>query len=389
MFPNANDPAEVRERRRVEKAIRRWWDEFPTKTADLDAFFRGRSKWDLPGWMNQTLQAIDPHLMWEFGPGPKRGHALAITPEGRRHLRPLVDLILEPAPAIDGWAFFGYRRPVEAEGAVQTVQARTGDDLAGSQVQARMGEHHLLELTYRPGPNAPREKKQAFHAILVLTEYLLGEEMLDHWVGTIEVAKQAEGRWLSLDRLRPTAEALMGSVAEQLPERPLWDDGAERTMTLFQLRPPEADDYPGRRDLIVARSCVPAAWQAAHASSLFHSPRFSRCGETFCYLKLDSADNQRLHADPLQARHELEEALDAALRQEKVGTIVGGGTGRRYAYVDLALTDIRRALQVMRDVVQQEMPVRRGWLQFFDRDLEREWAGLAADSPAPPFAENE
>ena len=46
--------------------------------------------------MEDTLQAIHPSLMWEYGNavrGP--GHRLVITPESRRFLRPMVRTIFE------------------------------------------------------------------------------------------------------------------------------------------------------------------------------------------------------------------------------------------------------------------------------------------------------
>jgi hypothetical protein len=211
LFPDPNDPDEKREHQRVKRAIARWWKQFAARRADLDALFDGRKEWDLPAWMHQTLQAIDPRLMWEFGPGPG-GHALAITPEAVRELRPLVGLILAAAPKLKGWTFHPYRQAIEADAAVEAVQARTGVDVSGTRVHVWMGPHRLLELDYRPGPKAPRDRRKALHAMLVLTEYLLGEEALDHWAGTVSVRRGSGGRWLGLERLRSTAEALRDSV---------------------------------------------------------------------------------------------------------------------------------------------------------------------------------
>ena len=96
-----------------EDRIDAWWAAFQAKAADLDALFSRQAEWDLPGWMQENLQPIHPHLMWEFGPaveGP--GHRLVITPESRRHLRPLVAEMLRRAPPLDGWEFYAYRLPI-------------------------------------------------------------------------------------------------------------------------------------------------------------------------------------------------------------------------------------------------------------------------------------
>jgi hypothetical protein len=66
--------------------------------------------------MVDTLQAIHPSLMWEYGSAMRQpGHRLVITPESRRFLRPMVRTILERAPKIAGWEFYPYRLAETAE----------------------------------------------------------------------------------------------------------------------------------------------------------------------------------------------------------------------------------------------------------------------------------
>src|SRR5678816_3683592 len=87
-----------------------WWGEFRARADDLVALFKQQKKWDLPAWMERHLQAVDPALMWEYGPAMRvDGHRLVITPESAKHLRPLVATVLDRAPAIPGWEFYGYR----------------------------------------------------------------------------------------------------------------------------------------------------------------------------------------------------------------------------------------------------------------------------------------
>jgi hypothetical protein len=69
--------------------------------------------------------------------------------------------------------------------------------------------------------------------------------------------------------------------------------------------------------------------------------------------------------------------------------VLGGAIGYWYSYIDLALTDVRRALPVLKRVLRRHRLGPRAWLQFFDRDLQREWVGLAADSPPPPMPPEE
>jgi hypothetical protein len=78
-----------------------WWKQFAAKTDDLLDLFTQRSQWDLPAWMDRELRAVSADLMWEFGPAvSENGHRLVITPETEKHLRPMVQTLLERAPKL-------------------------------------------------------------------------------------------------------------------------------------------------------------------------------------------------------------------------------------------------------------------------------------------------
>jgi hypothetical protein len=156
----------------------------------------------------------------------------------------------------------------------------------------------------------------------------------------------------------------------------------ESMWTQYQLNPERGrDDYPGRSDRIVASTMVPEAWQAAHSRSLFWSGRFSRCDETFAYLKIETGLPL---PQALQRRHAIEDAVQNALAASGYGALVGNGIGIVHVYIDLALTDVPRAIRLLRqEAARLDLP-RHSWLLFEDADLQAEWAGLRDDTPAPP-----
>jgi hypothetical protein len=284
--------------------------------------------------------------------------------------------------------FLPYRQPEDVKVAAQTVEARVGAPICPVRVQARKGEENLIDLLYQPAPEAADDEERSRHAAFVATESLLGEEVLDKWVGAIEVmAEPGEGRWLPLDRLKPTVDALIDSVRDQLPEVQRYEVGPAADGAVLQLKPTKADDYPGRYDLLVAATRMLPMWKSAHAGRPFYSERFSRHGERFCYLKLDGSKG--LQGTAYADRGEIEDAVDEALMAEKLGAVIGGGTGLRYSYVDLALMDVSRGAAVLKRVLCEGRIGRRTWLQFFDCEWEREWIGIWDDSPAPPMEADE
>ena len=144
-------------------------------------------------------------------------------------------------------------------------------------------------------------------------------------------------------------------------------------------------NYPEQQDLFVGKSLLGDMWTAAHSGGSFCSQRFSRFGELFCYVKTDGSVD--LSAEKFTDKAAIEDALDAALKASGTGAVVGGGTGLRYSYVDLALTDPDKGIHEVVDVLRKGNMVKRTWILFFDDIYRSEWVGVRDDSPAPPGME--
>lgn len=385
-FPDANNAAEEQARTEVLRRIDAFWGQFVPKAPDLVALFQGKAQWDLPGWMNGHLHAIDPRLMWEFAVAPD-GYRLVITPESHRALRPLVQVFLARAPRLPGWTFAGYRVADTLENTATMLEARTGGTVEGYAVRVAAGGHHDIDLRFFSPGCKDADDTEPLAEAMVLVEGLLGEETLDHWIGVIDTAPALEAppEAIPLDRLAPTVNALIDAIQAQLPAKPYREldlNDQNHKWSMFQLEADEAHDYPLRWDLITMISAAGNMAQAAHAGPPFSSRRFSRCGETFAYLKVDGREGLSDFAD----REAMEEAVDAALRPAGVGCVIGGGTGLRYSYVDLALTDVPRAIELLRDTLRPHKLPERSWLLFYDADWADEWVGLYDQTPPPPQA---
>jgi hypothetical protein len=392
-FADPNNQAEAESRREVISQIESWWDAFAGKTEALSGLFSRKARWDLPAWMEANLQVIHPSLMWEFGPAVReRGHRLVITPESAHHLRPLVGAILDRAPKIAGWEFYPFRLPESEEHALATVRGRADYDAGDFKVHVAAGEHQRIDLCFQSPEVSGPDDQDALNAAFVAAETLLGEELLDGWVGAVDVESAEDGhgagsarrpRPVSLDRLRETVVAVMNAMRDQLPDRPLYRrlEGAE--WRLWKLDPGESADPFEQQDLFVARSVDPGVWLAAHSGHLFFSERFSRHGEMFCYLKIDGALG--LEGTNFDDKSAIEDALDQVLVPAGLGCVMGGGTGTRYSYVDLALLNLDEAVRAIRSVLQEGRLSRNAWIQFFDSNLGAEWIGVHDDSPAPPI----
>lgn len=397
LFCDEHDPKEMAQRQAVLSKTDEWWRAFEERRSAIVALFKNEVKWDLPRWMQDHLQAISPDLMWEFGPAVKcEGHRLVITPESEKHLRPLVDLILQRAPQIPGWEFYPYRLPETVERAQMGVSGRTGGSLEGVKANVRTGESGRIDLTYLSPRCKSPDDQQSLNVAFVATEELLGEELLDKWVGMIKVAplpttkgilglfrtetKSPPGT-VALDRLKPTVDSLASCAMEQRPTDPCYAWVENTTWSCLELKPQESLDYVRQHDLFVGTTAILDLWQTAHSEMAFYSERFSRCGEVFCYVKLDGCDG--LGEEGFRDKAEIQDALNAALVPQQLGCHIGGGTGLRYSYVDLAMADLRRGIDVARSVLAKGKVPRRTWILFFDSTLATEWVGIYDDTPPP------
>src|SRR5262245_7694316 len=380
---NAEEAAYVKE---TVAAIDRWWQAFQSKTTDIDRLFKGKSSFKLPEFMQDTLQDIHPGLMWEYGRalrGP--GHRLVITPESQRYLRPMVRTVLERAPKLEGWEFYPYRPAETADDTIETVKARVGVDISGALIDSAVVPGRKVDLAFAfPGHRFKEET--AMQAAFVATETLMGEQMLDTWIGQIGLLDEEsseERRPLPLDRAQATVAALVRGSIDQLPTTKSTDISVDDGWATVQLDPPEeAEDYQARSDLYVAATHDVELFQAMRSGQPFSSACHSKLHEMFCYLKIDAAGVES--SDRVAFRYGFEDALNPLLVEAGVGGCIGGGTGLRYAYIDLALTDIKGAAPIIRKTLSQQQAPLRSWLLFHDDDYLAEWIGIYGQTPEPP-----
>jgi hypothetical protein len=242
---------------------------------------------------------------------------------------------------------------------------------------------HRVDLTFYSPNYASPDDRVAVHEVFVASEAILGEETLDKWIGVIEVTKRPDGLNLSgLDGLKDRVAELVAKLIDLLPDRACYQIG-EPTWTMWELHPKERDDYVGQSDLSLAVTMLPEMWTTAHSGQTFYSIRFSRCGETFCYVKMDGGIEGE--DEQFGDQEGTDTVLNDALASASVGAVIGGGMGLRYRYFDLALVDVARGCDIVRDILRKRNAPTRSWILFFDSELQNEWIGIWDDTPAPPI----
>ena len=401
IFPSS--PAEDEARRKLEARIDHWWQDFAARAKDLPQAFRGKLKFDFTTWTQNHIHDIHPEIMWEFGPGVRGGERLAISAEANFVLQPLVDLILERAPAIPNWTFVPYRPAVGMKWAEMYVKARTGLKLRTGanayRIKVSTGHYNKIDLAIYSAKYSEARHNEELKMAGTAVQYLLGEEFFYNWLGALSISKLSVmqtffGRGLvSLPLLKPRVDALMTTLRDQLYPAPMWKGGWQKIFngeppdktgrqkvgTAFKLSPKQCDVYPRRTDECLAVSAAEKIWEATHLDPEFSSRRFSRHSELFCYLKIDMTG---IAEKTYQS--DIEKKLGDLLCQAQAGCVLGGGTGYVYSYIDLALSDVRASIDPIRTCFREMNLTHKAWLLFFDKELAEEWVGVAEDTPEPP-----
>jgi hypothetical protein len=398
LFADPQNPEEAAYLQRTLAAIDAWWQAFQQNASRLAAFASGSQDWDVDAFFEQWLMPIDRRLVWELLPGANvsglaaAAHRLVVTTEGDRRLRPLLQTFLQRAPTLPDWQFLIYRPAELVEQAARWVRNRAGVDVTGALVEVRQAPGRKIDLYYFFPSLAHCASAALTEQAWLVTEAILGEQVLDAWVGQIVVIEPAQAgqfQLLPLAHAQAVVVALIRSYQQQLPLQPVAERARQIAPSSITLSPPPpALDYPDWTDLVQAATRDPELFRATHSGQPFVSACHSRHGEVFAYLKIEKPE---LAGDALLPASwsvaELAFRCDAVLRQAKVGCVWGEGSGLRYHYLELALTDAMAAVQPLRGwASEQRLPV-RSWLLWHDDDLGGEWVGLHPHSPPPPQGE--
>jgi hypothetical protein len=336
----------------------------------------------------KTLSGLDARLSVELC---RNGTDFVLRSE-ERSLRPHVEDLWRAVPDSLRARFRALRPRYDADTA-QRAARNWGVDLLKARVRAGFSRGHLLDVVvYVPGGNGGDDERDAAQDTV---EALLGEADFDDWIGDVSaVAAPRMGalrvvgsnddfeRAFPLTELPSACDSAIAALYASLPEAPLWKSALDDAWTMFELEPELADDFASQDDLTYTMTCMPEMRKSFLRGDPFASKRFSRHGERFVYLKIDSKG--RSSDAELAQRRTLEELIDRTLVDEQVGSVIGSGLGLRYAYIDIALSDPQRGLQVLREVAQANDVSQRSWIQCCDSDYVKQWLPIWDSSPPPP-----
>lgn len=161
----------------------RWWDSAAGELADAVPAGRLAEHVDA---VSERVNAIDPELAWEFGPGIHSEHQLTVTANGDPALRRIARRWRRSAPPSTlTWSYYDMRLPGSLDAVLRIEDAEVA--FADVRVVAERRATGLDVTVYHPVFTAVPAEVRGQIAFLCL-DAALGEETTELWIGEIDWA---------------------------------------------------------------------------------------------------------------------------------------------------------------------------------------------------------
>lgn len=364
-----------------------WWKLFAKVNGKIIQSIQDRDFETMTFLFSNIQEKVHPGLFWEVsvGSAPEKWD-LIITPESNFRLRPFVNEMLSHAPTLPQWQFWGYRQPCPYESVLQIVQGRQQSNFAALQFQLDISANNKVDVSIIiPAETSPGEERNLLGAAFLGLEALLGEEIIEKWLGTLRMERiQLPNSPLIL--APAVAESFRNKIAEikyHLPEEPSWKYPPTEQVTVFQMEPNPNTLQVFQSDIQSYLTLEPEIFRAIHSNGSFSSLQYSNHQELFCYIKW--ADLRADNEARLETRNTIFEQLEVGLRDAEAGITIGQALGLKHSYVDLVIGNKEHALAVIKEVLSEYPLITQVWLYFHDTNLTMEWIPLKESTLAPIF----
>jgi hypothetical protein len=361
-------PAEATFKSRVES----FWEWF---AANASRFYRmleedqdGASSWSsspAAAELSARMDELLPGFACVFGPGERGygepGRSFTLSGEGVLQRQLLALYWASRAPRLDGWTFYASRQPSPPE-LIETMRM----DFEGQELNplefwltpAIDDEEEVVDLTvWHPLYAGVNEDEARLGAFFIFLDEVLGEYGTGQWIGSVTPSdKQLADAipltelWGFIDKLEsekgwqklPPGDVAVVYEREDPENRFLRDDVFVGSTALYELI---VDYYEAEGDL---------------------EDPLAGTGADYVFVSMDV---QFLpEGQQMETRDIIENALEAALKSEQSGRVLGGAFGTQFAYLDLMLFDRQNSVQIVERVLREQNLPAGTAINFFARE---------------------
>lgn len=297
---------------------------------------------------------------WVYGPGPKEkgGHSLTISGEGVIHKQFLTEYWLSKAPTLEGWTFYAARQPENFGACIEINGLKI--DFKAIWVKTKIDEENEnidLEVWHHEFPNL--EDSAKFRITFLVLDEVLGEYGTGNWIGEINFASTAPQDIIPITELSEFVDQLQASTQwEKCPPT--------ETYQSYRVTPCE-EDFPRSDLMTLSTSNSKLVWEYLNAEGDYESP-IKGTGADFIFISFPMSILPK--GAEVDFRADLEDSLETQLKASGAGQLFGGSLGEVNAYIDLAIYDGERSIEIIKSVLKERSLPSETTIHFFDKDRE-------------------
>lgn len=345
----------------LKQRVTGFWNWFAENADRFTAIIDAKRCGDL---QPKTSAAVDKwlgNMAWTYGPGPNKvGHSLTLSGEGFLPKQLLADYWASQAPALDGWTFYPSRQPSENFGSILLHLEDAQEDFKPIEfwVAPRVDEEEekIDIAVWHPSIHRLPERTR-FMALFLILDELLGEFGTQNWIGEIRFSED------HLARSFPIVE-LLEFVRETESQQGWKKYPPTGTYTGYSL--PRPDSSWLRGDTLAGTTrCFRLVRDFLEAKGPCEHP-VPGVGLDYVFVAIPTSHFPV--GEEVSARSAIEEEIAELLETNAAGLSLGGATGTANCYLDFALHDGERSLDLIRSVLRQQHLPRQSAIHFFTSD---------------------
>ncbi|MBU6455663.1 MAG: hypothetical protein KGS72_28080 [Cyanobacteria bacterium REEB67] len=381
------DGPEGRKKAQEIKEIDQFWTDFKAYKSKITWDSMKKDPNQAVGWVSEHLKPIEPEFEFEMGPAPDNKIELDICRGSAFNRMPMLQTMVARAGDILGWKVDCYRKALDPLNVAGGFEARGHKKLGPFKAIVTEEQGHLISVTIdSPDFNKTVDTKDDVQSAFLLCELVLGEENLDKWTGNFHsknsgiIEKSNQDVPKAAEIFAKDFTQLKSTILSKLPEKYYYQVPKVEAVSLFKSSKASWDEaHKLNRGRLTFVSSFNDLMGGLDVPGSLHSERYSRHGEKFAYLQM--LDEQSQFDD--EKRNQIEDTLDKTLREQKLGSLAATGRGVPNSYYfDLCLTDVDKAIPVLRSTCERLGVPQKCWLRFYDYYWRSEWVRMMPKTPA-------
>jgi len=294
--------------------------------------------------VSAKVDELLPGFAWVFGPGANRvGHSFTLSGEGDIHRQLLTIYWHSQAPTLPNWTFYPARQPDGLTGKCIELGAQRFDPVEFWLTPSVDRENERVDITVWHPLFAKMEDQQKWTILFLFLDEIMGEYGTGQWIGKINLGSNQLADSIPIEELSQFLSKLEAETGwKKLPPG--------ESASLYRCSEPRNGFL--RADIIVGTTMNSKLINQYVASKGRMDDLLANTGADYVFVSFDSSFLPK--GQEVAVRGDIEDSLNAALRSDGCGRLLGGALGRENAYVDLLIYDGAESLRIIEQVLRDK-----------------------------------